>query len=84
MEKRPKACQSVGQGLAPEAETEVAAEVRIDLVAGQDLVVRWATQPSPALSGTRIKRRLNRQDIAGREGWLVGLLAEAPGGLGSG
>ena len=59
-------------------------EPPFDLVAGQDLVVRWAAQPSPAISGTRIKRRLNRQDIAGREGWLVGLLAEAPGGLGSG
>lgn len=54
------------------------------LVEGQAVAVRWATKPGAAISGTHLKRKFGRDDLAGREGWIVGLLAEVPGGLGSG
>lgn len=51
--------------------------------AGDTICIRWATEAGTAISGGLNKRRLSQQDIDGRASFLMGLLVEVPGGLGS-
>lgn len=52
------------------------------LPAGATLAIDWAADASAAIRVGYNKRQLSPKDIDGRDGWLLGLLAEVEGGLG--